>query len=214
MELFDYEKTENSPHYNNWLRLFRIIFRMLFSCTVIGEENIPENNFIFCANHISHIDFLLAPHSKHLPDLHYMAMSELFKKPVQAAFLKSMNCFPVVRGENRSAQALEYSVRLLKSGHNLAIFPEGELNKTHPYSPQIAKSGIARIAVDSKTQVLPCAIYCKGKIRPFKKIYIVYGKPVPFEEIENVFRENNDYRETANYIFSKTKRLWEMASKC
>ena len=211
--MYDYNVYENKKSYRIWHCIFRFLAKTLFRIEVLGEENIGSKNFLLSVNHISHIDFIFAPFSKKVNDVHFLAMSELFRKPLQAAFLKSLNCFPVERGNGKANEAIEHAVNLLKKGFNAAICPEGAINKNAPYNPLDAKSGVARIALESHADVLPCCIYCKGKVLPFKRIIISYGKPIPYEELQNVFEKHNNHKIVAEYIFSKTKLMWEESAK-
>lgn len=140
-----------------------------------------------------------------------MAKSELFDNPFKRMILSGINCFPVERGNGRSEQALTYAVNLLKKGFNLAIFPEGKINSQLPYFPGEAKSGISRIACETNATILPCSIYFSGKLMPFKRVIISYGKPITRAEIESNLSENEYeyHKNNSAYIFDKTKALWK-----
>lgn len=211
--MYDYSVYENKKAHRKWMSLFRIVSKILFKIEIIGEENISSNNFLLSVNHISHIDFIFAPFSKRINDVHFFAMSELFRKPLQGAFMKSINCFPAERGNGKANFAVDHSVNLLKRNFNVGIFPEGVINRTAPYAPQQAKRGVARIALESKADVLPCSLFCKGKVMPFKKVIVSYGRPIHYSELKNIYDINNDHCMVSEYIFNKTKLMWEEASK-
>lgn len=133
---FDYNIINSSKSYRSWVKLFRKLFRFFFTIETEGEENIPDGGYILCSNHFTHIDFLLLSYSQKLPDIYCMAMSELYRKPIQGRFMLAMNCFPVERGRGRAEPAVRYAVKLLKSGRCMAIFPEGALSREYPFAHQ------------------------------------------------------------------------------
>ena len=69
----------------------------------------------------------------------------------------------------------------------ICMFPEGTRSKDgklHKGAP-----GVALIAAKSKATVIPVAIQGTFKLRPFRKITLIYGKPMTFEA-EKVDKEN------------------------
>lgn len=209
---YNYEKHNKSSMYPFWKKILGFISRYFFKVEIKGKENIPDGSFLLCANHISHIDAFLIAGTDKLPPIHNMAMSELFKKPLQRRFLLSMNCFPVYRKSEHSKKAIEYAVKLLKEGSCVGIYPEGEINKLPPYRPTQARSGASIIALKADRPVVACAIYCDGKIKPFKKITISFSKPIEPENIRQAYEKNGSFREASNYIFNNTLKLWEASA--
>lgn len=209
--MYNYNHYENKRSEKHCFRILHGLAKLLFKIEIRGEENIPDTNFILSTNHTSIIDFIFVTYSKKLPPVHFMAKSELFDNPFKRMILSGINCFPVERGNGRSEQALTYAVNLLKKGFNLAIFPEGKINSQLPYFPGEAKSGISRIACETNAPILPCSIYFSGKLMPFKRVIISYGKPITCAEIENNLSENKYeyHKNNSAYIFDKTKALWK-----
>lgn len=190
------------------LRPFAVIYVHLFyNIKCFGKENIPKSGgFILACNHISFADpvMLVAECTR---ACHFMAKSELFKKPGLGFVLKIMNAFPVKRGKS-DWKALEYAENIIKKGFVLGIFPEGKKQKNRcPIAP---KSGIAYIAKNTKADILPVSIYHtpgERKIRP--KITIRFGKII--ENSQLGFTQNDSrqqIKEAAQYIMSKIVESW------
>lgn len=112
------------------MSLFRFVSKILFNIEIIGKENIADKNFLLSINHISHIYLIFSPFSKRINDVHFFAMSELFKNPLQGAFMKSINCFPAQRGNGKTNLAVDHSVILLKRNYNVGTCPEGAINRS------------------------------------------------------------------------------------
>ena len=74
--------------------------------------------------------------------------------------------------------ALKESLKTLKNGDCLALFPEGTRNGLA--TGEQVKDGAAFFAVRSAAPVVPCGI--KGGEKGNRKITITYGKPLDFSE--------------------------------
>lgn len=157
--------------------LFRCLFYSVFRLQVLGKENIPEQGtVILCANHISNLDPPLVG-SPLQRKVHYMAKEELFKIPVLGWLITQFGAFPVKRG-GVSKESIRLSIQLLKEGNMLGVFPEGSRKN----AGGMGKKGAASLALKSDATVIPVAII--GEYKPFKKMKIVYGKPVDLSEFK------------------------------
>jgi 1-acyl-sn-glycerol-3-phosphate acyltransferase len=157
--------------------LFRFLFGILFRLTSRGQENIPASGpLIFCCNHIHNFDPLLmgTPIDR---KVHYMAKEELFRVPVIGWLITQWGAFPVKRG-GVSKESIKLAIQLLKDGKAMGIFPEGTLSN----AGGMGKKGAAMLATRSKATVIPVAIV--GNYKPFRKMLVIYGKPVDLSEFE------------------------------
>lgn len=165
--------------YKFFRALLRFFYRILFRIHAVGTENIPtEGSVILASNHIS----LLDPPAVGIlikRQVRFMAKEELFKVPVLGMLIKSFGAYPVKRG-GVSIDAIKSSISLLKSGEIMGIFPEGTRQKGADSAG--AKKGTAMIALRSKATVIPCAIV--GNYKLFRKVTIIYGKPVDVQGVE------------------------------
>ncbi|MFX3633506.1 MAG: lysophospholipid acyltransferase family protein [Candidatus Pristimantibacillus sp.] len=158
--------------------LLRVIYNALFRLEAKGLENIPaEGPVVLCSNHIS----LLDPPTvgiKVKRKVHYMAKQELFNVPLFGSLIRALGAFPVKRG-GVSKDAIRSAINLLKEGKVMGIFPEGTRNN----SEGAGKKGAAMIAIRSGAAVVPVAIV--GNYKPFRKMTIIYGKPIDLSELIN-----------------------------
>ncbi|MCF6093521.1 1-acyl-sn-glycerol-3-phosphate acyltransferase [Microaerobacter geothermalis] len=153
--------------------LFQVLFRSLYFWKIAGTHYIPKNGpVIICSNHINNLDPPLVG-SAIKRKVYFMAKEELFRIPVLSYLITKFGAFPVKRG-SADIQALKQSLRILKDGNVLGIFPEGTRSKTgklgKPYP------GAASIALKSKAVVIPAAII--GPYRLFRPVTIIFGPPV------------------------------------
>lgn len=154
------------------------LLKPFYRFEVIGRENIPSNGgVLLCANHISNLDPPVVGITASRP-VHFMAKDELFSVPVLGKILPNLNAFPVKRGMS-DREALRKGLAILKEGKVLGLFPEGTRSKTGETGKGLAGAGF--FALRSDAQIVPCAIV--GPYKPFKKLKIVYGKPLDMDPI-------------------------------
>jgi 1-acyl-sn-glycerol-3-phosphate acyltransferase len=166
--------------YNLGKQLCSITLKPLYKIEVIGKENIPTTGgVLICSNHIDNLDPPLVGISSPRP-IHFMAKEELFRLPILKSLLPSIQAFPVRRGMS-DKQALRTGLQLLKDGKVLGLFPEGTRSRTGELGKGLAGAGF--FALRTEAHVVPCAII--GPYKPFKKLKVVFGKPVDFQEIKD-----------------------------
>lgn len=157
-----------------------VYFYIFNRITILGYENIPESGgIIICSNHIHWLDpVLIGVYIKRR--VNYMAKAELFKNKFTALLLKGIRAFPVRRGTG-DISAIKTSLKLIKNGQVLGIFPEGTRSKDG--SPMHAEPGVALISIKADAPVIPIRI--SGSYKAFNRITITIGKPIVFTEYGN-----------------------------
>ncbi|WP_067725421.1 lysophospholipid acyltransferase family protein [Oceanobacillus damuensis] len=178
-----------------------LILFPLYRISIIGKENIPKDGpVIICSNHISNFDppvvGITSPR-----DIHFMAKGELFEKPILGRLLSGIQAFPVKRGLS-DRNALRKGLEILKDGKTLGLFPEGTRSKTGELGKPLA--GVGFFALRSEAAIIPCAII--GPYKAFKKVKVVYGKPMNMEEHR---ASKSSPQETAEAIMQEIKYLQE-----
>jgi 1-acyl-sn-glycerol-3-phosphate acyltransferase len=164
----------------------------LFRPWAEGTENVPrEGPAIIASNHLSFSDHFFAP----LPlprKVIFLAKSEYFtgrglKGLFSKAFFSGMGQIPVDRsGGEASERALRTGLRVLAHGNLLGIYPEG--TRTPDGRLYRGKTGVARLALEAKVPVIPCAMIGgfdfqpPGTIMPRLRIRpgVRFGKPLAF----------------------------------
>jgi 1-acyl-sn-glycerol-3-phosphate acyltransferase len=134
---------------------FHRLCRLYFGLKLRGTEHIPASGpLIITPNHQTFADPPLVTIPVRRP-VHYMAWDRLFTIPLFGAFIRSLRAFPV-DVEGRDSRAMRSAIRLLRGGHVLMIFPEGERSQTGDVGP--FKVGAFRLAVSADASVLPVTI--------------------------------------------------------
>ena len=143
----------------------------------VNEDNIPkEGSYIICANHTSNWDpVILISCTKR--KICFLAKEELFSNVFFRWLAKLFEIFPVKR-DKKDIESMKNSIKVLKSGKLLGLFPEGTRNGLEKNGK--AKNGAAYMALKTGVKVIPVGI--KGEYKLFSKITLNYGKPIDFSE--------------------------------
>ncbi|MBR6613834.1 MAG: 1-acyl-sn-glycerol-3-phosphate acyltransferase [Clostridia bacterium] len=158
--------------------LCKTFFRVKFE----GRENVDfSKRYVFVANHVSAIDAMLI--YTDIQDLGIMAKAELFKNKLFAKVLSSQGVFPIERGKKDFGHVYHAVKIITKHDKNLLIFPEGTRKAKNKGVK--AKHGAVYIAATADVQIVP--MHITEKIKLFRKIRIVYGKPIDLKvDKENI----------------------------
>ena len=148
-----------------------IWFKIYYQTEIKGLENVPkEGPLIFCGNHRSYLDPpLMVATAKR--DMKFLAKEELYENKFLKFLGWAFEAIPVKRDE-KDVSAIKKSLKDLKEGKCIALFPEGTRNGLE--KGEKVKDGVAFFAVRSGAKVVPCGI--KGGTKEHHKITITYGK--------------------------------------
>ena len=151
-----------------------------FNLKIVGKENVPkEGAYILCANHKSNWDPPLVV-SSIKRKMYVMAKQELFKNKFIKWFGDKCCVFPVKRGM-RDIESIKYSLKLLKDGEILVIFPEGTRKGLEKNGK--AQNGVAYMAIRTGVPVIPVGI--QGEMKPFRKVKLNIGEPLDFSQYKS-----------------------------
>lgn len=175
------------------------MLKPIFRFDVRGTENFPkEGGVLLCTNHIHNFDPPVVGINAPRP-VHFMAKEELFKAPILGKLLPDLNAFPVKRGMS-DREALRKGLALLKEGHVLGLFPEGTRSKTGELGKGLAGAGFFALRTDAA--IVPCAII--GPYKAFKKLKVIYGKPIDMSEMRE---KKASAEETTELIMEEISKL-------
>jgi 1-acyl-sn-glycerol-3-phosphate acyltransferase len=177
----------NYAFYAFFRYLFRLAGLLLFKYHCIGRHHLPkEGAAIICANHQSHLD---PPLVGMAPSRHciYLARKSLFNNPLFGFIIANLDAIPLNR-DGMGIEGIKATLRKLKAGDAVVMFPEGTRTKTGALQP--LKSGFITLARRSKVPLVPCgfvgAYDCLpkgGKLPRFERIRCVYGPPISAEQV-------------------------------
>ena len=151
--------------------------KVIYRAKIIGKENVPKTGpVIICGNHRTFLDPPLIEVTCGR-DARFLAKEELAENKF-FALLGIIYDAILVKRDSKDVAAIKESLKTLKNGGCIALFPEGTRNGLQK-GEQI-KDGAAFFALRSGAKVVPCGI--KGGEKGNKKVTITYGKALDFSE--------------------------------
>lgn len=186
----------------------RLIAKVLFGVKACGLENVGDvkSPFIVAANHVGRVDPYLAGFflPKHIfyghPVMRFPAYQGYMDKFFLGAFLKIWGAYAIQQGSKRPlSEVLKESVKVLKNGECLMIFPEGKMVFLSGEKVP-ARPGVAYLAKETGAPIIPVLIKRKRRRHFFSKYSVYYGKPFFYTDIAE---ENDDLREAAGKVMEK-----------
>jgi 1-acyl-sn-glycerol-3-phosphate acyltransferase len=175
------------------LRAFLTPFLMvLFRPKVKGLRHVPGSGpVIIASNHLSFSDSIFMPLV--VPrKVTFLAKSEYFTSPGPKGLLKKLTFIALGQvqvdrsGGRRSEAALITGLKVLAEGKCLGIYPEG--TRSPDGRLYKGRSGIARLAIESGSPVIPVAMFNTEKIQPtgtvvpkVMRVEMIFGEPMYFE---------------------------------
>ncbi|MCW5590112.1 MAG: AMP-binding protein [Legionellales bacterium] len=164
----DLEKITSKRSRLAWysLRVFHSFSKCVWKMKLLGQENIPKTPFIICANHVSHLDpyWLLSALDQPTFELvHVLAKKEHWDHFLTRYAAQLLGGIAVDR-DGDSDTAYYISRELIKRGNIMLIFPEGTRSKTGKLGR--LKKGVAKLAIETQTPLLPITIHGGFEIFP------------------------------------------------
>lgn len=163
-------------------------FRLTGGLRAVGRENVPFDGAVIIAPlHVSNLDppavACACPRR-----LNFMAKEELFKVPVLGPIIRSLDAFPVKRGEG-DTEAIRLTLSLLEQGRTVIVFPEGTRGDGKTIQP--INKGVTMLARRSGAWVVPVGlvgshiVLPKGQSKPKRgRITVAFGKPFRYADIQ------------------------------
>jgi 1-acyl-sn-glycerol-3-phosphate acyltransferase len=157
-----------------------------------GIDNIPgEGPVILAGNHLSFADHFFGPLPVRRPIV-FLGKREYFtgkglKGLISKGFMHGVGVIPLDRtGGSASEEALATGLRVLREGKVLGIYPEG--TRAPDNRLYKGKTGVARIALESKAPIIPMAMINTFELMPPGQIWprlgvrpgVRFGKPMDF----------------------------------
>ena len=207
----------NMLYYLLWI-LNIIVNGIIFRPKIIGKENIPKKGAaIIAANHsdVSDPIFLCMTTRRRI---YYFCLHDAYyygkNAPAMVKWiLRWTNQIPVIQGQKKSGPAIRKAIKLLKDGRLFAIFPEGTVKGGEKITE--AHRGVARIALESRTPIIPVGlvntygILPKGKniYQKIPRIKIHVGKPVYYEKYYGKQNNQKITKFIADDVMNKIEKL-------
>lgn len=127
--------------------------RLMIKMDVRWHAPLPSGPVLFAANHPSTTDPIFL-HLLTRKPMSILIASKVFSIPFLGRYMRGMKHISVVPGQGE--RVLEKARQTLQAGRSVAIFPEGLISPVGGFNPP--RSGVARLALSSRVQVIPVGI--------------------------------------------------------
>ncbi|HVS68525.1 MAG TPA: lysophospholipid acyltransferase family protein [Mycobacteriales bacterium] len=207
-----------------WYRLVVVVAKPFLALTTSrvwsGQDRIPKTGGVIVAsNHLSYVDpltlGLFVLEADRVP--FFLAKASLFEVPLFKKIFIGANQIPVYRGTADAANALTAAVDAVNEGKSVLIYPEGSATRDPDCWPMKARTGIARLALETGAPVIPVAQWgpqrlwrYKAKLpRPFprKQVQILAGEPVDLSKYEGMPIDTALLREVTDVVMARITEL-------
>ena len=184
-----------------------------------GRKNMPRRGpVILASNHLSFADHFFG--ALPLPrKVVFLAKAEYFtgrgiKGLAKKAFFSGVGAVPIDRtGGAASERALLSGLRVLADGNVLGIYPEG--TRSPDGRMYKGRTGVARLALESRAPVVPCALIGTfeflppGSFRPQPRIRpgVIFGKPLDFSRYYGQESDRVVLRAVTDEIMQEIQKL-------
>lgn len=196
-----------------------VVLKVVFRPWSRGRRNVPRRGpVILVSNHLSFADHFFG--ALPLPrKLVFLAKAEYFtgkglKGLASKAFFKGLGQIPIDRtGGEASERALRSGLRVLAAGNVLGIYPEG--TRSPDGRLYRGRTGVARLALESRAPVVPCAMINTfeflppGSFRPKLRIRpgVIFGKPLEFSRYYGKESDRAVLRAVTDEIMQEIQKL-------
>mgnify|MGYP001638881507 CR=1 FL=1 len=204
----------------NFLRMLVIpVFRLCLPIRFYGKRKVADGACVYVCNHYRIWD-VIYPAATTWEGIHFVSKKSVTTNWFMKGFCKRLKVIEVNR-DGSDVRAVMDSLKCLRNGEKISLFPEGTRNKTGAEMLPF-KGGAAVMAIKAKVPIVPMMIYKKPK--PFRLNHILIGEPFELSEYydrkltEEDIREADEKlrnrlldmrREHAEYLASKKARKKE-----
>lgn len=185
---FERELSQRTVLWKAMQGLCRVLTSLMFGLKVYGKHHIPRSGgVLIVANHESYLDPIVLAVQVRRP-VSFLAKSELFHNRYFGWLIRNLNSFPVRQGTG-DVGAMKETIRRLREGHMLIMYPEGSRSTDGELQP--IAPGAALVLRRAPVTVIPAMI--EGSFRAWPRwrrlfrthqIAVLYGPPLQIDGLK------------------------------
>lgn len=184
------------------------IYYLLRPFRFYGPRKVKDGPCIYVCNHYTMCDpaYVIATTSE---GVHFIAKKETFDTPVLGWLMRSIKAIKANR-DGRDVRTILDSMKCLKNGEKVAIYPEGTRNKSGegmlPFH-----HGAAAIAIRAKVPIVPIVMYSKPKF--FRCTHILIEEPFELSEYYDMKLSDEEYARIDEQLYQRMLAMRESHTK-
>lgn len=200
------KKGRHKSRLMNVLRaLFYPVHALIYPFKLYGHKRVGTGAYIYVGNHYCLWDIFYPAHTTR-EVVHFMAKESILHAPVIGYWARHVGVIGAMR-DGSDVRTLMDSIRVLKNGEKISVFPEGTRNKVSDEEFLPFHGGAALLAIKTKTPVIPFVICSRPKV--FRRTHVVFGEPMELSEYYGRKLTQADYDEADEKLKAKLYSLRE-----
>lgn len=177
-----------------------ILFRTLMPIKYHFPERAKlDAPYIVIGNHLSMLDPIIVGFACRKYQIRFLGKDDLTKNPILRFLFGRIHMIPVSR-YNTDMKALRMSLKALKEGHVLGIFPEG--TRFRQGVMEDMEGGVAMIALQSGVPILPA--YIQEKPRLFHTTHCYFGEVFTVSDL----KAKGTHKDTAQEVLARIRDIY------
>ncbi len=191
----------------------RLLFRARYENLDIFDKIEGSKPVIVAGNHSSYTDPMFVYDAMWPKRIRFMAKGQLFEHKFLDRILAMFGVFPVYN-DARGRKAIKRSIKCLKRGEYVGIFPEGTRVKKHDKTGVPINDGVALIAKMADALIVPVGIEGTVDISPnnskiprFPKVVLRFGEPVNWRDFEPYYKKDELFTAVTTEVMRRVRAL-------
>lgn len=200
------KKGRHVMHLMNVLRaLFYPVHSFVYPFKMYGHKKVGLGAYIYVGNHYCLWDIFYPAHTTG-EGIHFLTKESILHKPVLGSWGRRLGAIGAMR-DGSDVRTLMESMRVLRNGEKLSMFPEGTRNRVSDEEFLPFRGGAALLAIKTKTPVIPFVICNRPRV--FRRTHVVFGEPMEFTEYYDRRLKAEDYEEADEKLKARLYALRE-----
>lgn len=185
--------------------LFYPLHRIIYPFRLHGAKKVGKGAYIYMGNHYSIWDVFYPAHTTR-EGIHYLAKVSILNAPILGYWSKKAGVIGVMR-DGSDVRTLMDSMRVLKNGEKISMFPEGTRNMKSDEEFLPFHGGAALMAIKTKTPIVPFVICNRPRV--FHMTHVVFGEPMELSEYYGRKLTPEEYAEADKKLETRLYQLRE-----
>lgn len=198
------KKGYHISHLMNFLRVFAYpIHALIYPFRLHGRKKVGKGACIYVGNHYCIWDVFYPAHTT-WEGVHFLAKMSILEAPILGPVAKRVGVIGAMR-DGTDVRTLMDSMRVLKNGEKISMFPEGTRNMKSDEEFLPFRGGAALMAIKTKTPIVPFVICNRPHV--FHMTHVMFGEAIELSEFYDRKLTPEDY-EAADQLL--VNRLYEL----
>ena len=194
-------------HFMNILRFFLYpLHWLVYPFKLHGHKKVGKGAYVYYGNHYSLWDIFFPAHTTR-EGIHFLTKQSVLEAPVLWKWGYRIGAIGAMR-DGSDVRTLMESMKVLKNGEKISMFPEGTRNKSDGDRFLPFHGGVALLAIKTKTPIVPFVICNRPKV--FHLTHVVFGEPMELSEYYDRKLTAAEYEEADKKL---ENRLYELRAE-